>query len=164
MGTLRRPTLPISEWRIATHLDATKSVQHQVGTPAYKCTCQWCENWRAVFSDVIPLELSTQLLRIGIKPDLPTDLYAYEQSPGFVSCRITYHVVGKLLSGPDVWLNGSKNPDRVLNYHQMCPQPNFVLLAIYPHRQGHCPGPALEDEAAGELLQVDLRIRLPFKQ
>lgn len=163
MARSLRPTLPIQDWRIAVHLGATQAIQNQPGTPAYKCECIWCQNWKRIAQKILPSDLNAQLQRFGIQPDHPTDLYVFEKSNESAYCSITYHVVGKLLSGPAAWRDDEKLGP-ILMYREVRSSPQYLSIVVLPHRQAHCPGPVFEDKSAGELVQIDLRLQVPIPE
>jgi hypothetical protein len=110
---------------------------------------------------ILPDTLKNQIERFGINVNHPTDLYACETIDSGASCRVIFHIVGKLLSGPSVY---RQNPSigRVLHYKELRAHPNFVALAVLPCRETRCFTPKLEDELAGDLLQIDLRLFVPL--
>lgn len=155
-----RPTLPIDQWRIATHLEATRAVQSHPTSPATGCQCLCCRNWRLVATDVLPLGLQEQLLRFGIAIQQPSDAHSLEQTDAGAHCRIVYHVVGRLLSGPMV-VGEDPHLGRVLRYREVRGRPRFLSLAVVPSRHMFGPAPVLNDPSAGEALQLDFRLDGP---
>ncbi|MFK8067366.1 MAG: hypothetical protein AB8D52_03895 [Gammaproteobacteria bacterium] len=101
----QRPTIPIYEWKVAVHLEASRKIQNQKGTPANGCDCKWCKSWRANYKELLPDDLQEQLLRVGIQLDHPTDLYKFENNEECFSFRVIFHFVGKFISGPNQWKN-----------------------------------------------------------
>lgn len=156
-----RPTIPIDEWRIATHLEASRLVQIHPKSPATGCECLCCRNWRLVAKEVLPKELQQQLLRFGIEVERPSDAYVFEQKDQGAHCRIVYHVGGKLLSGPVV-INEDPKLGRVLHYKQIRSHPQYASLAVLPSKEAYSLGSELEDHSAGDLLQIELRLYVPW--
>ena len=155
-----RPTIPVSEWRIATHLDATKGIQNQVGTPAYNCECKWCRIWSECNSEILPAELKSQLQRFGIEPTNPTDLYSFNTSPDSASIRIVYHVVGKVLSGPSSW---SEHPEigALLQYKELRKSP-YLSMVVFPQKDSvDQSSPEYQNTGNGELIRLDFRLNIP---
>lgn len=157
----RRPTIPLADWRIAIHLAATQSVQRQARNPAEGCNCKWCGNWRQMASLVLPTDLIKQIERLGVDVAYPTDLYAFQVLDHGAYCRVIYHVVGKLLSGPSTSVEDPAL-GRVLEYQELRAGSNLVMLAVFPCREGFDARPLLADESAGALLQIDLRLFVPL--
>jgi len=153
-----RPTIPLADWRIAIHIEATKTVQNQPGTPAYGCECPQCRNWRLAADEILPPELMGQLRRLGIDPSRPTDLYATTEEDGYLVYRVMYHVVGRLLSGPNIWRD--YGDDRMKMYRPFRSKP-WLSLMVLPYRQSYTAGPVLQDKKAGEILQIDFRLDVP---
>jgi hypothetical protein len=113
-------------------------------------------------SRILPLELKAQIERFGIDVKHPTHLYAYEVMDGGAKCRILFHVVGKVLSGPVVFREHPKL-GRVLHYKELGPPPRGVSLAVLPSRETTDSAPLLGDDSAGDLLQIDLRLFVPLR-
>jgi len=109
---------------------------------------------------VLPLRLQSQLQRVGIELEHPTDLYVFKEEEGGGYCRVIFHAVGKILSGPVAWLD-DPNLGQVLNYKELRPAPSLLALAVLPSREVANAGPNHTDHAAGDLLQIDLRLFLP---
>jgi hypothetical protein len=162
MPQLLRPTIPISEWKIAVNLAATQAIQHQPGVPAYNCTCHWCKNWALSASSILPSELKMQLERIGVQITFPNELYAFQEEECGAHCRVVYHVVGKLLSGPEVWRQDEALGETLV-YRELRSSP-ALSLAIYPHHLRGGPAPAFSGGVQGKLLQIDFRLFVPKPQ
>lgn len=155
-----RPTIPLSEWRIATHLEATKGIQNQPDTPAYMCQCEYCSIWAESSEDILPTELNGQLQRLGINPTKPTDLYSYDSSAEGTSIRVVYHVVGKILSGPASW---SEHPEMgtMLQYKELRNSP-YLSLVVLPQKDSvDQSSPVLNSTGHGDLIRLDLRLDIP---
>lgn len=156
----RRPTIPLCDWRIAVHLEATRTIQNQPGTPAYACECAACSEWRKHWRLVLPPELVDQLQRVGIDLDHPTDLYAYDRTQAGSDCRVTFHCVGEIQSGPNTWRE-LPNGSELLHYTTLRGGQDFIIMAIYPHRQSFLTAPAHPMPKQGELIQIDIRLHMP---
>src|SRR5215213_911910 len=97
-----RPTIPLAAWRIATDLVAARALPDAIPLPQCGRNCEWCRNWAAAHSAVLPATLISELRRLGIDPAAPTDVYAFaEPSDGHhpILHRVTYHTMGEILSG-----------------------------------------------------------------
>lgn len=152
-----RPTISLDEWKIATHLEASRRVQQHPDAPATGCECLCCRNWRLLANATLPEEIKQQLLRFGIEIERPSDAYAFEQDSEGAHCRIVYHAVGKILSGPVVVIEDPKF-GRTVNYREVRAHPHLLSLAVLPSRQTFDQGPGLDDSSAGDLLQFDFRL------
>jgi hypothetical protein len=149
-----RPTIPLANWRIAVNLSATQSVQNQPGQPAYGCRCRWCANWSRGWTSAFPSDVHQQLERLCIDIAHPSELYAFEEAPGGAHCRVIYHVVGKLLSGPAVW-HEDTNLGKTLVYHPIGEAKTSIGLAVIPCSQTWEMHPQSDQVSRSELLQID---------
>ncbi len=154
----QRPTIPVSEWKLATHLEATRDIQNQEGTPAHGCDCEWCLNWKSCYKELLPKELQEQLLRVGIQLENPTDLYQFESNENGSSIRVVYHAVGKILSGPNQWQNNEIG--KILMYQTIREEP-YLSLVVFPQSQSFDASPELKDKNAGVLIRIDFRLNVP---
>ena len=156
MPKLRRPTIPIADWRIAVHLDATRAIQNQPGTPAYGCDCEWCTSWPLSYQNILPKDLVDQFSRVGVDVRHPTDIYGSMNFELGSLVRATFHVVGKIIDGPVSWVGtkfGSMQTGQILR------EDPWLLLRVVPHRECRWdPAPKLEDPSAGDVLAVDMRL------
>ncbi len=155
-----RPTIPLDAWRIAIDLETTRAIQYQRGTPAYKCGCEDCRHWRDIAATALPKPLFDQLRRLGTTPTRPTDVYVFNRDDDGVEYRITFHVAGKLLSGPGAWLE-TERLGMLLQYRDVAPAPNYIGMAVFPHNKTRYPAPALPAASTSPLIQVDIRMRVP---
>ena len=153
MPKLRRPTIPIFNWRIAIHLEATKSVQGQHGTPAYQCGCEECTRWRKSWRGVLPESLGSQLKRLGVDPAQPTDIYGGDKP------RVSYHVVGKILSGPDSFYADDKWGKQ--QKYQVIREEPWLAISVARSDETSAAEPEVEGEDSGDLIVVDLRLSVP---
>lgn len=153
-----RPTIPISEWRVSVHLEETRKIQNQPGTPTYKCDCEWCQKWKSCF-EVLPEKIKNELLRVGIELEHPTDLYKYQENDKGKYIRVVYHAVGKILNGPNQWRDGL-GEGKALTYHTIRDKP-LVSLVVFPQSQSFDESPVFENKAEGDLLRIDFRLCLP---
>lgn len=154
----QRPTIPVSEWKLAIHRDATRDIQNQEGTPAHGCECEWCLNWKTCFKKLLPKELQEQLLRVGIELENPTDLYQFDINQNNSFIRVVYHAVGKILSGPNQWQNNEMG--NMLMYQTIREEP-YLSLVVFPQRQSIDASPALKDKKSGDLIRIDFRLNVP---
>ena len=156
----RRPTIPIGEWKLAVHLEATRKIQNQKGIPANDCDCDLCTGWKNSLDQVFPDDIIKNLTRIGIEPKCPTDFNKYGENETGESLRVIYHAVGKILSGPNQFrtddLGGS------LIYHPVRIEPRLSLVVI-PQKQSYVYAPIIDDASAGMLICIDFRLVMPHK-
>ena len=154
-----RPTLPLSAWRIAVDLEASRSIRRQRGHPAEGCTCADCMTWKRVVSRAFPTELDVQLQRLGIERDKPTDLYVYARNEGGLGFRVMFHVAGKILSGPSPWLDGTDS-DRMHNYHVVQSEPTWVGLRVSTEKDSFEYAPELVHGVRSDVLCIDFRLEV----
>ena len=154
----QRPTIPISEWKLAINLETTRDIQNQEGTPAHGCECEWCLAWKAVYKELLPEALQEQLLRVGIELENPTDLYQFEKNENSSAVRVVYHAVGKILSGPNQWKYNELG--KVLMYQTIRENP-YLSLIVFPQSHSFDASPELRDEKSGELIRIDFRLNIP---
>lgn len=154
----QRPTIPIAELKLATHLEATRQIQNQKGVPAYGCYCEFCFYWKHSLKIVLPEELQHQLTRVGVELEHPTELYEFESDEIGSCIRVVYHVVGKILEGPCQWK--STELGKMLMYFTIRKQP-YLSLVVLPQSLSHDKAPVLNNEFAGELVRIDLRLVIP---
>ena len=155
MSKERRPTIPIGEWRIALNLSASKAVQGHPSTPTYGCECQDCKDWAEHWHEVMPTEIAAQLERLGIDPARPADVY------GGYSLRVSYHVVGQILTGPDPNLDLPEYSTTV--YREVRSEPAFYMI-VARNAGTFVPGPPVEKSDDGELILIDFRLSFPYGQ
>jgi hypothetical protein len=155
-----RPTVAIGQWRIAVDLIAASSIQNRPGTPAFGCTCSWCESWSRVWPRVFPAALVEQLQRLRIDLSHPTDLYGYSEGADGAECRVIFHTVGKILSGPTVWVEDSE-PGSVFCYTTLRAAPESISLAVVPARQTWDDRPNFDGR---DVVQVDFRLFVPTER
>lgn len=156
-----RPTIPLSHWKLAVNLAETRSIQQHPDMPATNCNCAYCLNWRQVYPEVLPAELIGQLRRVGVTLESPSDSYGSQLGNGRASFRVMYHAVGKVLSGPNGWLEG-KGATGLRNYVTLQETPYFLSLVVQPQDQFFDVAPEPR-EVSGKLLQIDFRMEVPWR-
>jgi hypothetical protein len=158
-----RPTIPLSDWRLAVDLDAARSIRRQTGHPAEGCACRACTTWRELAEQVFPKPLAAELERLGIDITNPTDLYIFGETTDALDFRVMYHIAGKILSGPAAWLD-----ERVLDdaldskmhyYHQVQSEPAYVGLRVSTKRNSFEYAPEQPSETRSDILCLDFRLR-----
>ena len=96
----QRPTIPIDVWKIAVNLEHTQNVQKDTKAPAFNCGCKLCKNWKASYKTLLPEGFYNQLSRSCIDLEYPTELYEFEKKNHGSHIRVQFHIVGKILDGP----------------------------------------------------------------
>jgi len=156
----RRPTISLGDWMLAVDLETSRKIQNQKEMPANECDCDECRHLKLALDQVFPKDIKEQLIGIGINPMNPTDFIKYDVSEKEESVRVIYHVIGKILSGP--------NPYRVekfgetLIYHPVRDQPRMSMVVV-PQKQAYGYAPILDDDSAGMLICIDFRLVIPGK-
>ncbi len=157
-----RPTIPISDWKIAVDLQETRRIQRSPGMLATNCECNSCKNWQMVCHEVLPETIIHQLSRIGIAAEFPSDSYGYGSKDGVEPFRVWFHAIGKILSGPSGWseriIASETIPSR--NYIALREEP-FLSLVIQPCREFVDPPPRLDGIDLKNLIQIDFRLTIP---
>jgi hypothetical protein len=98
-----RPTIPLAEWRLAIDLEATRAMTVEAAFPARGCGCDDCVQWAAIHGSALPASLLAELRRIGVDPSRPSEAYTLGRDDKGRTLRVTYHCVGRILSGPAEW-------------------------------------------------------------
>ncbi|HSH98804.1 MAG: hypothetical protein ACAH07_02195 [Methylophilaceae bacterium] len=155
----RRPTIPFFEWRIAVHLERTKEIQKISGMPAYECKCELCETWKRSFEKVIPEQTLMELQRLGVQLNAPNELYAHPQDSSSRHVRAVFHIVGKIVSGPDHLIFHEKLNDYVQNYVPIRQSPWFSVRVVNAV-ESSCPSPSISNSKDGDVIALDFRFEL----
>jgi hypothetical protein len=157
----RRPTIPLAEWRIATHVGATRAIQRLAGMPATGCRCDDCARWAAVAADVLPASLQEQLHRLGIESEYPTDLYASEEKEDGAYYRVVYHAIGKVLSGPRAVHQDVGDVALSWDYVELRPSPSWVGIVVLYEGELYGPVQWFKGSEDGKLIRIDVRLWVP---
>jgi hypothetical protein len=154
-----RPTIPMAAWRIAVDLGAVRSLASHIPDPPCGRGCPMCRNWTAAVGGVLPPELQAQLVRLGIDPAAPSDLYGSGCAPGVYRYRITYHTAGRILSGPSSTFR-SLRLGLQRHYHTLRETPWLGLSVAYEHLVHG----TVEWRPMGgsSVVQVDFRLDVPW--
>jgi len=143
-----RPTIPLGPWRLAIDLAATRAVNALDVHPARGCTCEDCQRWAQLHATLLSPSLAEELRRIGIDPALPSDTY------GTDSIRVTYHCVGRILSGPPEFSSESEDAGR--HYESLTEKPGEVALAVAYQASVAPAPPAWASTDLQPLIVIDL--------
>jgi hypothetical protein len=144
-----RPTIPLGPWRLAIDLAATRAVNGLSVHPAVGCTCESCERWARLHEALLSPELDDELRRIGIDPAAPSDTH------GASDMRVTYHAVGRILSGPPE-LTRSAYERAGRHYEVLQHEPDLVALAV-AYQSSVAPAPlAWAPAELQPLIAIDL--------
>lgn len=159
-----RPTLRLSEWRIATDLSATRELR--IAVPLTHCgrQCACCRNWTAAHSRALPQDVRHELARIGIDPACPSDLYACGEpgatTPPVVQHRVTFHLVGRILEGP-CFLLEDPTWGHVRNYIPSSSVSDGPWLSVARVQRVPGGGP-WQSASRSHLIEVDFRLPVPW--
>ncbi|MCO7223020.1 hypothetical protein [Pleionea sp. CnH1-48] len=157
-----RPTIPFLSWMLAVDLEETRNIQNQEGSPAYGCDCDLCVEWKLLYKKIIPEKLLEAFCRVGIELQSPTDLYGSGLGSDMRTVRVTFHFIGKILSG----LNGATHDDKFdydgFPYEIIRKEPYFSLRVI-PQKETFVSAPDYEAEGSSQVLCVDMRLCYPGK-
>jgi hypothetical protein len=152
-----RPTVPLSAWRLAVDLDATRSLRRRSGHPADGCECEHCAHWRKAADTAFPAAIAEQLKRLGVEPQRPTDLYVTVDSEPMRGFRVMYHVAGKILSGPAPWSDNDRL-GTMHNYHLIQDAPTWVSLRVTTAKDSYAFSPDLPAGSTSDVLCLDFRL------
>lgn len=152
-----RPTVPLSDWRLAVDLDATKRIRGQSGHPAEGCECEQCTHWKQAAATAFPPSIAEQLERLGVSLQRPTDLYVTEDSKESLGYRVMYHIAGKILSGPAPW-HESLVLGTMHHYHVIQKIPTYVSLRVSTAKESYAFAPAVPASSASDILCLDFRL------
>lgn len=153
-----RPTIPLSHWRLAIDLDATRAVRETEERRTLGCPCKLCRNWARVYADVLPAEMQAQLRRVGIDPADPTDLTASERQPKGANYHVVFHCVGKILSGPAPTVIGEMGEMR--DYRELRRDPSLWMTVSHPVL--YDSEPDWVTDRMKPLIIVQLRLAVPW--
>jgi hypothetical protein len=159
MSRLRGPTLRLAEWKIATHLAATRRMQVERTHPAHGCNCHRCGVWRRAYAEVLPTQILDQLRRIGVRPDLPVEVYRYAGDAMGDHVRVVFGLVGRLVSGPAGWVH-DETRGALRTYRTLRPDP-LLTLAVQGHEDLHFQPPASFNRRDGHYLLADFQLAIP---
>lgn len=160
----RRPTVPFGEWRIALDLQATHEI---ASAPALArgCGCPWCRNWAAAWERVLPPDVVSGLLRLGIDPADPADLYASGDDPVATSYAVFYYCAGVVRDGPAPYYQDDSVP-HVRDYHvyqELRRGPAWLYVLVAPQRLMHdFPFKPPVEFPVADLVQVEFRLTVPW--
>jgi hypothetical protein len=129
-----RPTIPLSDWRLAVDLDATESVRRQAGHPADGCGCDQCARWKVASECAFPAATRGQLSRHGVDLQRPTDLYVTDESKEAIGFRVMYHIAGKVISGPAVWHESGQEDVGTMHHYKVVRTTPYVGLRVTTRR------------------------------
>ncbi|TQV76858.1 hypothetical protein FLL45_02565 [Aliikangiella marina] len=155
-----RPTIPIANWKVALNIEESQKVQNQESVPAFNCDCESCEHWRKMYEKVLPEGILLELKRLGINLDTPSDAYEHGSGEDGRHFRIIFHIVGRILSGPEAYRCEQQIDSSVLNYQVTRETPYFSIVVL-PYAESYDKGPIYEKSKKGELITIDMRLSIP---
>jgi hypothetical protein len=131
---------------------------------ATNCECDSCRNWRLVWDEILPEKIIHQLSRIGVAANFPSDSYGYGPNDGVESFRVWFHAIGKILSGPNGWIETNISGETILarKYVVLREEP-YLSLVIQPCREFVDPPPKLDGIDLKNLIQIDFRLTVPYR-
>lgn len=154
-------TVPILGWRIDARPGDTRTAVAGMPSEPHTCTCVWCSNWRLAYGDILPDTLVTGLRRLGLDPATPDDLYRTHGSGATIGCRVTYWCLGTLQEGPATW---REHDGRMRQYYPVTAALLPLMVSVADARDLHDrPPPWSEQVADAPLVQVDLRLEVPWR-
>jgi len=156
----RRPTVPISDWRISLNLEESAKVQNHEANPAYNCKCESCEYWRKAHKNILPESLLNELIRLGINLSTPADVYEFGEDENGKEFRVIFHVVGKIMNGPESALFNEQAGRPLLHYKILRDEP-YLSIAVMASSESYDASPEYEKNSEGDLLTVDMRLTIP---
>ena len=155
-----RPTIPLSDWRLAVDLDATRSIKRQSGHPADGCGCWQCISWNSASRTAFPASIAQQLLRLGVEPQHATDLYVTEESKERIGFRVMYHIVGKILSGPAPWHDAQDETGTMHHYKVVQETPAYIGLRVSTAKQSYQFSPDVPPGSTSDVICLDFRLNV----
>ena len=153
-----RPTIPLAEWRLAVDVGATRALTAEADFPTRDCRCDDCGRWAALYREAFPAELLEELQRVGVDPAHPSDVYTLHDDGVDRTLRLTFHVIGRILSGPADWApSGEQSAGR--NYVPYSASRHQLGLAVWYESLQSLPTWA--SEVSQPLIAIDLWLNLP---
>ena len=153
-----RPTIPFSDWRLAVDLAATKIVVRQTGHPAEGCVCDQCTMWKRASESAFPAPTWKQLLRVGVDPRRPTDLYVTEESKEAIGFRVMYHIAGKILSGPAAWHESGDDDLGTMHFYKVVRTDPYVSLRLTTAKDSYAFSPPAPVDSTSDIICLDFRL------
>jgi hypothetical protein len=153
-----RPTIPLAEWRLAIDVEATRALTAEAKFPARDCRCDDCARWAMRYRECLPSALLGELQRVGVDPAHPSDVSMLNDSAKW-TLRLTFHAVGRILSGPAAWAPTS---DRAAgrNYVQYSASRDPLGLAV-GYLESFQTLPTWATAKGQPLIAIDLWLVLP---
>jgi len=152
-----RPTIPVSEWKLAVDLVLTRKLQSQPDLPAHGSECELCTHLKRGVEQALPIELSRQLKRVGVNLLHPSDIYISERKRDTVLVRCVYHAVASILSGPNQWKADEIAP--VMLYREIRSTPSLSLVVL-PQRDIYEPSLSFQGIHNSDLVRIDIRLEI----
>lgn len=156
---LMRPTIPLGPWRLAVDLKPSRALNALDTLPARGCECAACRLWADTGVAQLPAGLTSELRRLGVEPDRPSEVYVHSEDDEAVGVRVTYHCVGRVLSGPSI-VRDSPAGRAGRNYEPLAEAPARVSIAVSPQAALGGP-PGWAPPAMQPLIAVDIFVRVP---
>ena len=154
-----RPTIPLGPWRLAVDLEPSRALSALDTLPARGCDCAACRLWADAGVARLPESLRAELRRLGIAPDRPSEVYVHSEDGDAVAVRVTYHCVGRVLSGPAI-VRESPGGRAGRHYEALAQAPTELLMAVSP-QAAFGGAPAWAPPAMQPLIVIDMFVRVP---
>ena len=156
--SLRRPTIALSQWKVAVDLEATQQLQELDSTPAYKCGCRACSLWKHKYIATIPPDLQVQVKRLQIRLNKPSELYSYGDSDQGEDIRAIFHLSGRIIEGPP--RHQITEFGQQTNYITIQDVP-FVACSIMPIKDSLLDSSYLPLSNIDNIMSIDIRAHFP---
>jgi hypothetical protein len=154
-----RPTIPLGPWRLAVNLAPTRALNALDALPARGCDCAACGLWVGDGVAQLPERLTSELQRVGVAPARPSEVYVHSEDAEAVHVRVTYHCVGRILSGPAI-VRESPDGHAGRRYEPLPDAPHGVAVAVSPQTALGAP-PAWATAEMQPLVVIDMFVRVP---
>jgi hypothetical protein len=173
-----RPTIPLGPWRLAIDLEQSRALNALETAPTRSCACDDCAYWTAYGAATLPPALAEELRRLGVSVTQPSELYRICGKPvadlpvtdrraasvraETDTMRITYHAVGRIISGPAVFIEDKRGASEC-RYVEIHAPGARLSMAVSPLSAIAC-GPADPDwipAGFAPVLAIDLAVRVP---
>lgn len=95
--------IKIKEWVLEIDVERTRKFYQDYHQITDDCECLYCKNFVAAV-EKLPVEVIEFFDRLGIDPSKEGEVSEYcENADGTHLYGCFYHIVGRLISGPDCW-------------------------------------------------------------
>jgi hypothetical protein len=113
-----------------------------------------------MYKSILPENVLAELTRLGVNISAPADNYEQGSEEVGRHFRVIFHIVGKILSGPEYYVHNDQIDRQVLNYRMTRKEPYFSIVVL-PHSESYDTAPEYKKHAGGELITIDMRLTIP---